>query len=333
VRRVTLADTSVAAIGSGDVCLARSAARRVDHGQVARALHAALVAGFDLVDTAGDAEELVGETLRALHLRDRVIVATRVPAILVRPSGDPTRDLLADRLPARYVQDRVERSLRATRLDAIPLVQLELRAAWRTSSAWPELAGTAARLVREGKVLRWGATFDAIEGDTAQLVADTAQLADEPWLVSLALPFSLCARAAEPLLGGRLAILARQPLAGAALAGTLGPGMRLPPDDDRLDISQPDLVRAATESARLAQFVKHVPPAARSCDEAKAQLEKNPRPEHREADTIAELALRAVIDRGAIALPRLHRAEHVTAALLAAAASPFSPTLISSLFS
>ena len=263
---MSLGETSVAAIGLGDVCLARSAARRVDHGEVARALHAAIAAGLDLVDTAGDAEELVGEAVRSLHVRDRVIVATRVPAI-------GTRDVLSDRLPARYVQDRVERALRATRLDAIPLVQLPVRAAWRTSSAWPELAGTCARLVREGKVLRWGAILDAIEDDTAQL-------ADEPWLVSLAVPFSLSARGAEALLATRLALLARQPLAGGALTGTLGPGVRLPPDDDRNELDERELTQIAVEAARLSRFVKRTPPAARSCDPAKAQLERNERPEH-----------------------------------------------------
>jgi aryl-alcohol dehydrogenase-like predicted oxidoreductase len=318
MRRVTLGDASVAAIGLGDICLARSAARRVDHGEVARTLHAALEAGLDLVDTATDAEQLVGDAVRSLHLRDRVIVATRVPAI-------GTRDVLSDRLPVRYVQDRVERALRATHLDAIPLVQLQVRAFWRSSSAWPELAGTCARLVREGKVLRWGAITDAIEDDTAQL-------ADEPWLVSLSVPFSLCAREAEGLLGSRLALLARQPLAGGALTGTIGPGVRLPPDDDRLDLDERELTQAAVAVARLSRFVKRVPPAARSCDPAKAQLEKNPRLPHVEADTVAELALRAVIDRGAIALPRIHRHEHVVAALLAASAPPLPANTLSELF-
>ena len=310
MRRVTLGDVSVAAIGVGDICLARSAARRVDHGEVTRTLHAALQAGLDLVDTTSDAEQLAGDSVRSLHLRDRVIVATRVPAI-------GTRDVLSDRLPARYIQDKVERSLRATRLDAIPLVQLPLRAFWRTSSAWPEVAGTCARLVREGKVLRWGAILDAIEDDTAQL-------ADEPWLVSLSVPFSLCARAAEPLLGSRLALLARQPLAGGALTGAIGPGVRLPPDDDRLDLDERELTQIAVGAARLSRFVKRTPPAARSCDPAKAQLERNPRLPHLEADTLAELALRAVIDRGAVALPRIHRHEHVVAALLAGSAPPLS---------
>ncbi len=310
MRRVALGDTSVAAIGLGDICLARSAARRVDHGEVARTLHAALEAGLDLVDVSSDAEELAGDSVRSLRVRDRVIVATRVPAI-------GTRDVLSDRLPARYVQDRVERSLRATRLDAIPLVQLAVRAFWRSSSAWPELAGTCARLVREGKVLRWGAITDTIEDDTAQL-------ADEPWLVSLSVPFSLCARAAEPLLGSRLALLARRPLGGGALAGTLGPGVRLPPDDDRNELDERELAKIAVGVAKLSRFVKRTPPAARSCDPAKAQLEKNPRLPHLEADTLPELALRAVIDRGAIALPRLHRHEHVVAALLAGSAPPLS---------
>jgi aryl-alcohol dehydrogenase-like predicted oxidoreductase len=325
VRRVSIGETSITAIGAGDICLARSAARRVDHGEVARTLHAAVAAGLDLLDAAPDAEEMVGSTVRALHVRDRAIVATRIPAIAVRPSGDPTRDTLAERLPARYVQERIERSLRATRLDAIPLAQLPLRAAWRTSSAWPELAGTAARLVREGKVLRWGAILDTIEDDTAQL-------ADEAWLQSLSVPFSLCVRAAEPLLATRLAIVARQPLAGGALAGRLGPGMRLPPDDDRNDLDEPTLTRMAVEAARLARYVKHTPPAARSCDPAKAQLEKNPRLPHLECDTLAELALRAVIDRGAIALPRLHRPDHVPLALLAVASPPLPPDLLAELF-
>jgi aryl-alcohol dehydrogenase-like predicted oxidoreductase len=318
VRRVAIGESSITAIGAGDICLARSAARRVDHGQVARTLHATISAGLDFIDAAPDAEELAGDAIRSLRARDGVILATRVPAI-------GTRDVLSDRLPARYIQDKVERTLRATRLDVIPLVQLPVRAFWRASSAWPELAGTAARLVREGKVLRWGAILDTVEDDTAQL-------ADEPWLVSLAVPFSLCARAAEPLLATRLTILARQPLAGGALAGTLGPGVALPPDDDRNDLDERELTRMAVTAAQLARYVKHTPPAARSCDPAKAQLEKNPRLPHLEADTVAELALRAVIDRKAVALPRLHRPEHVPLALLAAAAPPLPADTLSELF-
>jgi diketogulonate reductase-like aldo/keto reductase len=91
--------------------------------------------------------------------------------------------------------------------------------------------------------------------------------------------------------------------------------------DDRSELP---LEKLAVGAAKLAAFVKREPPAARSCDAAREQLEKNVRPPHLEVMTVAELALRWVIDRGAIALPRLHRREHVAEALAAAAAPPLS---------
>src|SRR5438128_1135692 len=124
---------TVAAVGAGDVSLARAAARGVDVGEVERALHEAIAAGVQLIDVAEDAEPLVGDAVRALRVRDRVIVATRAPL--------------------RGLQQRVEASLRATRLDVLPLVQLPVRAADVASRTWPELRGACERLVREGKVL------------------------------------------------------------------------------------------------------------------------------------------------------------------------------------
>jgi aryl-alcohol dehydrogenase-like predicted oxidoreductase len=214
--------------------------------------------------------------------------------------------------PARLQAD-VEASLRALRLDAIPLVLLPLRAADRARTTWPEQVGTCARLVREGKVLAWGASLAVLEDDTPALC-------DEPWLSAVHVPYSLCEREAEAVLGKRVAVLAARPLAGGALAGALGPGARLPPADDRRAIASAQLERIAVGIAKLAAYVKREPAAARSCDAARAQLERNVRIPERECETVAELALRYVIDRGAIALPRLHRREHVPAAIAAAAA-------------
>ena len=42
--------------------------------------------------------------------------------------------------------------------------------------------------------------------------------------------------------------------------------------------------------SKLAAHTKHVPAAARSCDAAKAQLDRNVRPEHLHCETVAELA-------------------------------------------
>lgn len=320
---------TIPAVGCGDVNVSRAAHRGLDAGDVRRALHAALEAGLSLVDVAAEeaAEHLVADAIRSLRVRDRVIAAFRVPAIAHR-LGIPTRDTLPERLPARYIVDRVESLLRATRLEVLPLAQLGVRAFWRASSAWPEVVGTCARLVREGKVLDWGAFVDEIEDDTIELCS-------EPWLAAISIPFSLCERAADPVLAAAaektIRIFARRPLAGAALAGALGPGATLRLHDERRSIDEPTLERVAVGVAKLAAFTKQTPPAARSCDAAKAQLERNRRPEHLHCDTVAELALRYVITRGAIALPRLHRHEHVIEALLAAHAPPLPRDLVEQL--
>lgn len=362
---------SLLPVGSGDVSVSRAVQRGLDAGDVTRALHDAIEAGIDLVDVAPEepAERLAGEVIQALRVRDRVVAACRVPAI-AEAHGAPTRDTLPERLPPRYVQDRVEAALRTTRLEVLPLAQLGLRAAWRASSAWPELAGTCARLVREGKVLDWGALVDTVEDDTADL-------AHEPWLATLSVPFSLCERAAAcildiasgaapapaaspapapaaatisslilspfdivpaaepaaaaPVQGPRITVLARRPLAGGALAGTLGPGAKLRATDDRRTLDDRALERIAVTVARLAAFTKETPPAARSCEAAKAQLEHNRRPDELHAATVAELSLRYAITRGAIALPRLHRREHVAEAVAAAHAPPLPRDLIEKL--
>lgn len=356
-------------IGVGDISLARSAARGVDSAELTRTVHAALETGIDHVEVApeDDSEKLVGNALRVLRLRDRVLVLTRVPAL----AG---RDVLTERLPPKYVVERVERALRSSKLDVIPVVQLELRAAWRSSKAWPELVDTCQRLVREGKALQYAAWIPQIEEDSAELVG-------EAWLSALNVPYSLCEREAEALIAAaenppepapvvtepppvddalaaaaardpmiasvlasqlivapppaapaptepaapppRKAILARRVLAGGALAGTLGPGAKLRQRDDR-ELDPATLERISIGVAKLARFVKATPPAARASEAAKQQLERNQRPDHVECETLPELALRFVLDRGVIALPRIHRHEHLIYLPLIAAAPRLS---------
>lgn len=335
MRTRRLGHTTVTAIGSGDLCLPTSASRGVPARDVEHALHEAIGFGVTLFDVAPDpdSEKLAGGAVRAERARDRVVVATCVPLLDERP-GAPRRDTLRERLPMPYLQDRVEASLRATRLEALPLAQLPLRPAWHASPAWPELVGTCARLVREGKVLAWGARLD--EPPAAGDDAATALLA-EPWLAAASVVYHLCDRRAEPLLAAaaqrELCVLARQPLAGGALAGQLGPGVRLPPRDDRNELDAATLERIAVGVARLAALVQREPPAARSCDAARQAAERaaRTRPERIESRDecrdVAELALRLVIDRGGVALPRLHRREHLLPAIAAAAAPPLPADL------
>ena len=335
VKQLPLADTTITAIGLGDVSLATSEARNVSASDVGRALHEALSFGITLVDCAPDAESVCGEAVRALRLRDRVVLATRVAT-----SAD-----------VRELQTRVEDSLRATRLEALPLAWLP--SPLLASRAWLELQGACLRLVREGKVQRWGievlgderarivkptepppppklsslvSLFEAVA--TAPAPAKSAPVIGEPF-VAIATTLSLCDRAALPLLESKLPVLARAPLAGGALAGRLGPGAKLAIRDDRT-LDDRMLERIAVTIAKLARFVRDEPPAARSCDAARAIVERTPRVPDLEATTVAELALRWVIDRGACALPRLHRHEHIAGAI-AAAHVPLSAELVARL--
>ncbi|MBL0219097.1 MAG: aldo/keto reductase [Myxococcales bacterium] len=314
--------TGVTVVGCGDLSLAIAANRGIDAREVDRTLQHAIELGLTLVEVhpEPDAERLAGEAIRSQRARDRVLVAITVPLVPPRP-GVARRDVLPELLPARYVQDTAEAALRTTRLDALPLAFLPLRSAWRESTAWPELVGTCDRLVREGKVLAWGARLDELDETSIGFTT-------EPWIAAISVVYNLIDRKAEPLLATKTPILARQPLAGGALAGILGPGMKRSPRDDRHELTPEELEDAAVTAARLACEVSHEPACARSCEASRKVLDLGKRPDHVEAQTAAELALRFVIDRGAIALPRLHRHANVMPAVIAAMAPPLSPALL-----
>ena len=309
--------TEVSAVGAGDVSLARAALRNVDAGSVAAALEMALGLGITFVDVADeeDAERLVGVTVRALRVRDRVTVSTRIP-IETDPFGMQKLGV-----PIAWVQERVEKSLRATRFDALPLAQISMIPGWASATEWAELVETCARLVREGKVMRWSAVAAGeviVPRDPEEPLPPSAL--DAPWLVAIALPFSMCER--KSVRPPEKITLGHRPLAGGALAGALGPGAKLAIKDDRHAVDEAMLTRYAMMASRLAPYVKREPPSARSCVESRAYLEQGKRPERVECETLAELALRWAIDRGVLALPRLHRKEHVAEAVGAGMAAP-----------
>lgn len=336
MRTRQLAGATVTAIGSGDVSLGTSAARGVPARELAHAVEEAIAFGVTLIEAAPDrdSEQLVGEAVRSQRARDRVTVAVRVPVLAPRP-GAPARDALPERLPAGHVQEAVEVALRASRLDALSLVQLPLRAGWRSSSAWPELAGTCARLVREGKVMAWGAWLgeeaQRAGAEPSELAAVLALIA-EPWLSAVSVAYAVCDRGAEALFAAAqaraLTVLARHPLAGGALAGRLGPGVKLRPRDDRGGLAPELLERIAVGVARLSMLVKVEPPVVRASEAARSVVETARKPAELECRDVAELALRFAIDRAGVALPRLHRRDELLAAIAAAAAPPLSRGVI-----
>jgi aryl-alcohol dehydrogenase-like predicted oxidoreductase len=333
VRTRRLGAHDITAVGGGELSLPVSAARGVPARELEIALHEAIAFGITVFDVAADAdsEKLAGDAVRAQRVRDRIVIATRVPLVAPLP-GAPARDVLPERMPIRYLQAQVEATLRASRLEVLPLVQLPVRPAWLTSRAWPELVGTCARLVTEGKVLHWGALLDEPADDAAPAVVA------EPWLATISVVYHLCDRRAEAVFAAadqrELPVLVRHPLAGGALTGNLAPGVRLPPRDDRNELEPAVLEQIAVAAARLSRLVKREPPAVRSCEAAREAAETTARPDHLECDDVAELALRFVLDRAsqrAVALPRLHRREYLLPAIAAAAAPPLSAALIARL--
>ena len=68
--------------------------------------------------------------------------------------------------------------------------------------------------------------------------------------------------------------------------------------------------------------MRTLPPAATSTESGRSYTQKHPRREDAAAGTLAELALRYVIDTGSIALPRLHRNETVIDSFMALTAPP-----------
>ena len=383
MRTRQLAGRPVATVGLGDVSLERSSKRGRDTAEVVRRVHDALEASVDLIDVAPeeDSERAVGEAVRALRVRDRAIVATRVV------------ELPKHELPMRYIVERVEASLRATRLDVMPLVQLPLRASWLVTPQWPELVATCMRLVREGKVLHWGVRVTETSADpvpnvpkrapvtledaTALLAREAEQprsslimmpdeaiaadpalaiaveltrnasapppaadgelthpamlFLDEPWLATLAVELSVCRRDAIALVAaaaGKKPVLALRPLEGGALAGTLGPGASLAPLDDRRALTPAQLEQISIGVAKLASRVKREPPAARASAAARSITESAQRPPHVVVTTLAELALRYVIDRGAIAMPRVHARDALIELIGCGNAEPLPDPLI-----
>ncbi len=290
-RPIARADRTVTVIGLGTRGLS-GALRGIEPEDVARVVPAAIEAGCTLVDVSpawGESLKVTGEALRALRAQDRVCVACAVPA--AESFGSVRRVQ-----PVSYVQKTVEAALRAMKAEALPLAWLGgWRDAWLDDGDWPELVGTMMRLVREGKVLAWGVSApDGAPGEALRAVA-------EPWIAAVSARCSLFDRAALDELvpaaaKAEVAVIAREPLARGALGGELAPTVRFPPEDERLGWSEARLASIVPDLARLARAVRHTPPAASSTEDGRALLDGMKRKDDVTCATVAELALRYLID-------------------------------------
>jgi len=222
-RRLGRTDMTVSAVSFGAWAIGGSWGS-VDDGQSMRALHAAIDAGVNFIDTAdvygdGRSERLVAR-LRRERRRDRIWVATkagrRLPAQV--PEGYTRANLV----------EWVERSLRNLDTDAIDLLQLHCPPA--AIYDWPDVFEALDDLVRDGKLRYYGASVETCD--------EALRAMRHPAVQTIQIIFNLLrTKPAEIVLpearARQVGILARVPLASGVLTGKLGPDSSFAPDDHR----------------------------------------------------------------------------------------------------
>jgi aryl-alcohol dehydrogenase-like predicted oxidoreductase len=222
-RRLGRTDMTVSAIGFGAWAIGGSWGP-VDDDESLRALHAAVDAGVNFIDTAdvygdGRSERLIAR-LRKARPRDTIWVATKAGRRLPR------------QVPEAYTRanltDWVERSLRNLDVEALDLLQLHCP----PSPVYhvPEVFGVLDDLVREGRLRYYGVSVETVDEALAAL--------DHPNVQSVQIIFNMFRLKPSDTVFSRaraqqVGILARVPLASGLLTGKLTRRSSFAPDDHR----------------------------------------------------------------------------------------------------
>lgn len=264
------------------------------------ALHRAIELGCNFIDTAqgygnGRSERLISQALQD-HRDRRIYVATKIPPA---PGAWPPScyDRIEERYSDSHIRDRVERSLRDLRTEAIDIVQLHTwTRAWNRN---PTALETLRKLQKEGKIL--GIGISSPEDDQNCLV----DLMRSGWLDSVQIIYNifeqepqaeLLPTAAEHKVG----VIARVVFDESALTGKLTNETRFEEGDfrnlyfagDRLQrtvqrveriraaigTAEPDLPTAALKFALKPPAVSTAIPGIRSIRQAELNMSVSDQP-------------------------------------------------------
>lgn len=223
-RRLGRTDLTVSTVSFGAWAIGGSWGD-VDDGESLRALHAAVDAGTNFVDTAdvygdGRSERLVAR-LRRERPHDRIHVATKAGRRLPKQTAEGySRDNL---------NAWVERSLRNLETDAIDLLQLHCPPSGVYDR--PEVFAFLDDLVAAGKVRYYGVSVETVD--------EALRALRYPGVQSVQIVFNAFRlKPAEALFPAAQAagvgILARVPLASGLLTGKLRANSTFPANDHRL---------------------------------------------------------------------------------------------------
>jgi aryl-alcohol dehydrogenase-like predicted oxidoreductase len=196
----------------------------VDDEESMRALHAAVDAGTNFVDTAdvygdGRSERLVAR-LRRERKGETIFVATKAGRRLPKqaPEGYSRENLTA----------WVERSLKNLEMDAVDLLQLHCP--HPSVYDMPEVFGILEDMVRDGKIRHYGISVETVDEALRGIRHDgvrTVQIIFNMLRQKPAEAFFAAAKARG------VGILARVPLASGLLTGKLTKATTFAPDDHR----------------------------------------------------------------------------------------------------
>jgi aryl-alcohol dehydrogenase-like predicted oxidoreductase len=196
----------------------------VDDSESLRALHAAIEAGVNLIDTAdvygdGRSERLVAR-LRRERPRDRIFVATKAGRRLPRQT--------VEGYSRENLRGWVERSLGNLETDALDLLQLHCPPSALYDRA--EVFGHLDDLVAAGRVRHYGVSVETVDEALRAIRhpnVKTVQVIFNAFRLKPAEAFFPAARAAG------VGVLARVPLASGLLTGRMRSDSTFAPDDHR----------------------------------------------------------------------------------------------------
>lgn len=248
-----------------------------DRKQAIKAIHAALDAGIDLIDTApiygfGLSEEIVGEAIA--DRRDRVVLATKCGLVCgtsrgeikmrstVRGTSPHGHIVVREHLGGDSIRQELESSLARLQTDHIDLYQTH----WQEErTPIEETMGTLLKLQQEGKIRAIGVSnassaqmdeyrrFGAIDSDQEKFSMIDRQIESDQ------LPY--CRREG-------IALLAYSPLAKGLLTGKISPEDEFPEGDQRRDDP-----RFSEENRRqVLTMLQDLEPLAKKRDVSVAQL-------------------------------------------------------------
>ena len=197
---------------------------KVDDAESVAALHAALDAGLDFVDTAdvygdGHSERLIARVLKERG-GERPFVATKAGRRL------PAQTI--EGYSAENLESWIDRSLRNLEVDALDLVQLHCPP---TDAYYrPEIFERMDRLVERGKIARYGVSVERVE--------EALKAIEFPGVASVQIIYNMFRlRPAELIFRQAqrrgVAVIVRVPLASGLLSGKFRTNTRFEADDHR----------------------------------------------------------------------------------------------------